>query len=79
MFRQEFVTKFIDANQSLQFDDSGQISGFESRNCQFQGFLHATIDPLTDETVQINGTAQKLNMALTQKTDVPVRRWTVKG
>ena len=79
MLGKEFVRQFVDFDEGLQFDNARDVSSFEPSNGQFETLLHAAIDPLANESVEVNGPTQKLNMSLTEQSHVAVGRRTMEG
>ena len=59
------------------YDDAGDIARLEPRYRQFKRLEHAVVDSLADETVEVDGTTQKLNVTLSKKCDVTVWRRSV--
>ena len=58
----------------ISYHNAGDVPGLKSSNGQVERFLEAVVDPLTDETIEVDRPSQQLNMTLTQKRHVAVRR-----
>jgi len=64
-------------SSSSTYHNAGDISRLKSWNGKIQGLEHAVVDALTDETVEVDGTSQELNVTLTKKRHVTIGRWSV--
>jgi len=58
MFRKEFVRQLVDANQRVEFNNSGDVSGLETGNGEVERLLETVVDPLADESVQVDRSSE---------------------
>lgn len=59
------------------YHNSCYVTSFEARDGKVQRFLHAIINSLADQAVEVNGSAEELDMTLSQQRDVSVGWWGV--